>query len=68
MRSILGDITMNEKKTETDECPNCGSDLTYEGFVTFKGERIVSLVADWHCPECGKEGRVNVTRGDFYLR
>ena len=68
MGSIWGDITMSEKKTEADECPDCGSDLTYEGFITFKEERIVSVVDDWRCPECGNEGRVNDNRRDFYLR
>ena len=62
MRSIWGKIIMNKRKSETDECPNCGKDLTYEGFVTFKGERIVSVVADWRCPECGNTGKI-VTRG-----
>lgn len=55
MRSIWGDIIMSEKKTDTDECPNCGGNLTYERFVTFREERIFSVVADWHSPDCGKK-------------
>jgi len=52
---------MNTEKTDTDECLNCNNEVViYKGWVTIEHDRIISVNADWRCPNCGQTGKVDI--------
>ena len=52
---------MNTEKIDTDNCPNCSSTVSIpKGWITFRNDRIVSINADWRCPECESTGKIDI--------
>ena len=46
---------------ETDDCPHCKNQVIIpNGWITFRNDRIVSIDADWRCPECNETGKTDI--------
>jgi len=52
---------MNTEKIATDKCPNCNGQVKIpEGWATFRDDRIISIDADWRCPDCDEIGKMEI--------